>query len=229
MRKSILLIGATVFIFFACQRQVSGPQNRTVTDSLYDESISDATATPICFEGEVLPIFQTNCAKSGCHNTTSHKEGYIFDNYKDIMRRGVVPYHPYSSEVYEVLAEGEMPPRGYPRLSSTQITTIRRWIKQGAKNTRNCTTCDVSKYTYAAIIAPILQAHCTGCHTGATASAGVDLSIYSGVRTVALNGMLVGTITHAAGYPAMPLNQPMLSDCNITQVEKWVAAGALNN
>ena len=30
----------------------------------------------VCFEEAVLPIFQANCALSGCHNPTDRQEGY---------------------------------------------------------------------------------------------------------------------------------------------------------
>jgi hypothetical protein len=33
----------------------------------------------------------------------------------------------------------------------------------------------------------------------------------------------------AAGYSAMPKGGNKLADCQITQVQKWIQAGALNN
>jgi hypothetical protein len=49
------------------------------------------------------------------------------------------------------------------------------------------------------------------------------------VRTVALNGKLYGSIAHQAGFSPMPKNGAKLSDCEITQVQRWIAAGSLNN
>ena len=229
MRKAILPAFVAAIIFVACQRQVNGPQNTPINDSLNQEAILDAKAAPVCFEGDVLPIFQTNCAKSGCHDAQSHKEGYVLDNYQDITKKGIVPYNPQESEVYQAIAEGEMPPRPNPKLTTEQVTLIRRWIRQGAKNTTNCSTCDTTQYTYSGTISAILTTNCVGCHNSTVANGGVDLSTYQGTESAALNGTLVGTVTHAAGYPPMPLNGPMLSDCNITQIEEWVAAGAPNN
>jgi len=217
-------------VFYACQRQVSNPNAPSNnSDSLAYESIMDAKAPIVCFESEVLPIFQTNCAKSGCHDAASHKEGYVFDSYKHIVAKGIVPYQPHESEVYEVIAEGEMPPKGNPKLTIEQVTLIRRWIRQGAQNTRSCSACDTSAYTYSATISVIFQTNCTGCHNSSNASGGVDLSGYAGAQAIALDGRLVGAITHAPGYVPMPMDAPMLSDCNITQIEKWVSAGAPNN
>ncbi|NNV55855.1 c-type cytochrome domain-containing protein [Limnovirga soli] len=232
MKKSALLFAVILLLFFACQRSVNSPdinQTKAYQDSIAAQDLLDAKAPPVCFEGEVLPIFQSSCAKSGCHDAKSHKEGYVLDSYNNIMKKGIVPYHPQQSEVYTVIAEGEMPPKGNTKLTTEQETLIRRWIRQGAKNTTNCSACDTSVYTYSGGVAPIMTNNCIGCHSGKNASAGIDLSVYSGVQTVALNGRLVGSITHAPGYSPMPQGSPMLSDCNITQIEKWVNAGAPNN
>jgi hypothetical protein len=52
---------------------------------------------------------------------------------------------------------------------------------------------------------------------------------YNSVKTAAVNGRLIGDISHLAGYNAMPQNGTMLQDCQIIQVKKWVATGAPNN
>ncbi|HRI21105.1 MAG TPA: hypothetical protein PLA68_09120 [Panacibacter sp.] len=233
MKKPVaLLTVATIVLIFACQRQVSNPENSSnaVTANNAAESALDLKAAPVCFEGDVLPIFQSSCAKSGCHDAASHKEGLILDSYNHIVRgEGIVPGNARASELFQAIISGEMPPNGNPKLTTAQVTILRRWINQGAQNTTNCQTCDTSSFTYSGAITAILSTHCTGCHTGIGAGGGIDLSIYSGVETVALNGRLVGAVTHAGGYSPMPKGAPMLSDCNITQIEKWVAAGAPNN
>ncbi len=233
MKKSLAFVAAgTIVLFFACQRQVNTPDNVTPAAAADNaaETALDAKAAQVCFEGDVLPIFQSSCAKSGCHDAAAHKAGYVLDSYKNIMKgEGIVPGNAGRSEIYTVIKNGEMPPKGNPKLTSNQITSIRRWINQGANNTKNCTTCDTSLYTYSGAVSVILADNCVGCHTGVNGGGGIDLSTYASVQMVALNGHLVGTITHASGYSAMPQGAAMLSDCNITQIEKWVAAGAPNN
>lgn len=234
MKRKILAVAAiTGVVFYACQRQVSSPADApdSVTSQANTaESAADAKAAQVCFEGEVLPIFQSSCAKSGCHDAASHKEGLVLDSYNHIVRgEGIVPGNARASELFQQIINGKMPPAGNPKLTNTQVVTIRKWINQGAKNTSNCLTCDTSIYTYTGAVSVILGGHCVSCHTGINGGGGVDLSTYTGVRTVALNGRLVGAITHAAGYSPMPQGAPMLSDCNITQIEKWVATGAANN
>jgi uncharacterized membrane protein len=89
--------------------------------------------------------------------------------------------------------------------------------------------CDTTNRTYAAHVRPILQASCTSCHSNVVMNAGVNLDTYAGVRAVANNGWLIGTITHANGFPSMPQNAPKLLDCKINTIRAWINRGALNN
>lgn len=65
-------------------------------------------------------------------------------------------------------------------------------------------------------------------HNPNSAGGSVILTTYSGTQVVALNGKLVGSVTHAVGSIPMPQGGK-LSDCQIIQIRKWVGAGALNN
>ena len=71
--------------------------------------------------------------------------------------------------------------------------------------------------------------HCTGCHGGSFPSAGIDLSNYNGVQAVAASGQLMGAVTHAPGYAPMPQGGNKLSECEITQLQKWVDSGTPSN
>jgi hypothetical protein len=188
------------------------------------------TDKTICFETNVLPIFLSSCAKSGCHDAASREEGYVLDSYASIIRKGLSPGNANNSKIYKVLLEtGEdlMPP-GAP-LTKAQKDSIAAWINQGAKNTVNCNcSCNATKFTYAAIIQPIILNNCVGCHKAGALSGNIDLSTYATVKTQASNGKLVGSITHSAGFVAMPIGAK-LSDCQIGQIKNWIADGALNN
>ena len=188
----------------------------------------------ICFERDVLPIFQTNCAKSGCHDGDSHKGGYKLDTYQDVIKKGIVPGNPAASKIWESVSmkifDVEFMPIGAPALTASELDVIRRWITTGAIDSGACNTsnCDTTNYTYSGVIAPLMQTHCTGCHNSPS-SAGGNLTDYNDVMNAAVNGRLIGDISHMTGYNAMPLGGIILEDCQITQVKKWVAAGALNN
>lgn len=187
----------------------------------------------VCFQSEILPLFQSNCAKSGCHDATTHTKELILDSYVNIIRRDIVPGNADASKLYRVLFEtgkDKMPPLPNTDLTVAQKTLIAKWINEGAKNTVNCNnTCDSNQFKYTANVSVIINAFCTGCHSGTVPSGNIDLSNYNAVKVQALNGRLVGAVTHAAGYSPMPKNANKLSDCQIVQIKKWVAAGALNN
>ena len=90
-------------------------------------------------------------------------------------------------------------------------------------------TCGAIVFTYSGAVAPLMTTYCTRCHNATTTRAGIDLSSYDGVKTVALNGRLLGSIKKETGYKPMPPGSTKLTDCQIHQIEKWAQAGATNN
>lgn len=188
----------------------------------------DVYSPDVCFQENVLPIFVTKCATSGCHDANEKEAGYDFSNYEGIMR-GVKAGHPLQSEVYNVI-KGSNPsmPVG-EKLSSKEVTYIKIWIKMGAKNTSNCSNCDTSAYTYNARIKPLITTWCVGCHSGASAGGGYDFTSYTGIAGSAANGSLVGSVNHVAGFSAMPKNAQKLTDCDVNAITKWVAVGFPEN
>jgi hypothetical protein len=195
--------------------------------------ITDPGTGPVCFENEVLPIFQSYCAKSGCHDATSAEDNYILDSYTNIIRRGLRPGNAANSELYEVLIENgddRMPQAPNDPLSAAQINTIARWINEGAQNTTGCApVCDSSSFTYSGNVKPILQTHCLGCHSGVAVDGGfIPLDTYDAVREMVNGNFLLPAIEQTNAYP-MPKNSAKISDCKITIIRKWIEAGALNN
>jgi hypothetical protein len=90
-------------------------------------------------------------------------------------------------------------------------------------------SCDTANMTYSADIKPILQANCYSCHSSGSAEGGVTLNTYEGVKNVAEDGDLIGTITHSPDYPPMPQGGAKLSDCDINKIKAWINSGASNN
>lgn len=187
----------------------------------------------ICFESDILPLFQSNCAKSGCHDATTHTEDLVLDSYANILKKDIVPGKADNSKIYRSLFETgnkKMPQPPNADLTAAQKALIGQWINEGAKNTVNCAaSCDTTQFKFGANISAIINTFCTGCHSGAVPSGNIDLSNYANVKIQASNGRLVGAVTQAAGYAAMPKDANKLKDCQITQIRKWVAAGAPNN
>ena len=213
--KQFLVI--TVFAFVAvwamqsCQHEQMGNPNAA-----------------ICFERDILPIFNSKCAMSGCHDAGTAAEGYNLSNYRKIVSRGLVKGKPNSSELYEVVADNKMPPKGYTKLSAAEKQMLYDWIADGAKNGINCAVkCDSTISGFASAVQPIMTKYCVGCHAYPNASAQVDLSGYIGVKN-AINQGLLKSIDHSGYYP-MPKGGAKLSDCEINQVRKWIQRGAPND
>lgn len=193
------------------------------------EVFSDPNGS-ICFERDILPIFNSKCASSGCHDANSSAEGYVLDSYKHITSSGISKGHPSSSKLYNIIIDGEMPPRRSPKLTTNEINLIRDWIADGAKNGINCASvCDSAKFTFAAVISPMMNKYCVGCHSSGNPSGNVDLSTYVGVKnSITQNQGLLMSLNQNGYYP-MPKGGNKLSACEINQVKNWINAGAPNN
>jgi mono/diheme cytochrome c family protein len=89
--------------------------------------------------------------------------------------------------------------------------------------------CDLTNVTYSATIAPIMATSCNGCHGAASASGGVVTATFDGLKAIASNGKLYGTVSHASGFSPMPQGGSKLSQCAIDKIKTWVDAGAPNN
>jgi hypothetical protein len=196
--------------------------------------INNNPDTSICFERDILPVFISNCAKGGCHNAISAQDGYQFTDYTSIVAKNFKPGDPEGTKLYQVITETDvdkrMPQAPNPALSAMQIDLVRRWIEQGGQNTGNCVTpCDSNNFKYSTAIVPLVDKYCKGCHNGQSLQGGYNLDTYDAVKALALNGKLLGSLKHETGFSAMPKGGVKLSDCQITQVQKWIADGAMNN
>jgi hypothetical protein len=225
-------VKTTAVIFLVIAGVLSMPTSCTHQPYVLPESQRTGDPT-ICFDRDILPIFQSNCAKGGCHDAGSGRAGYVLDSYDNIVKKGVVPGNVAASKIWESISfatgDNKMP-RDAPGLSDASLYTIKRWIQTGAiKDTGGCSAfCDTNSHTYSGTIAPMLQTNCVGCHNSSSAPGG-SLADYNSVKATAQSGKLYGSIAHLSGSVAMPQGGAMLEDCKITQVRKWIEAGMPNN
>ncbi len=86
----------------------------------------------VCFQSEVLPIFQNSCAT--CHGGSRSEAGLDFSNYTGIMK-AITAGNADKSKAYKAMTSTFqlMPPDN--ALPIDKRTTIRLWIEQGAKET----------------------------------------------------------------------------------------------
>jgi hypothetical protein len=196
---------------------------------------SDIPCDPdsVYFANTILPLFISNCAKSGCHDAATAQKGIILDSYSNIIVTGEIrPYDPDHGKIVEMITETDledrMPPQPNAGLTQEQINQIVQWINQGARN-NSCSECDTLNVTYSGKIRSILDGKCVGCHNPSLLNGGVNLANYSGVQTVALNGRLYGAVSHSPGFKPMPYNSNALPQCEVDAIRIWINAGALNN
>jgi hypothetical protein len=88
-------------------------------------------------------------------------------------------------------------------------------------------TCDTSSVTYTNSVATILNSNCaaSGCHNSGSVNG--SLANYADAAAFADFGRIGGAINHDTGFEPMPypVGTAKLSDCNISKIEAWIAAG----
>lgn len=224
-------------ILLSCKHE---PEDLSPVNPGSGDTIPVITDEPVCdpdtvyFQNDVLPILISGCGMSGCHDAETAQERVILTSYESVIRTGkITPGNPSGSKLYNVITTGEsddrMPPPPRASLTSEQIQLIRTWIEQGARNNFCTADCDTSDYTYSTAIQPLVNTYCKGCHNSVLASGGLNLESYSAVKSIAVNGSFLGSISHEPGYSAMPKGGAMLSSCQITRVRKWIESGAPEN
>lgn len=218
------------FIAAAITDNPTGSNNENNNDTIGTSCNKDT----VYFVQQVLPILQSSCALSGCHDAITHKEDVRLDNYVNIISTGGINVsNSANSKIYRVMVksgEERMPPSPATAMTSTQLAIISKWISQGAKNNScNDSGCDTTKLKYSTHIKPLIQNNCQGCHSGAAPGGGIELETYTGVKAIADNGKLFGSISHITGYKPMPQNGNKLPDCQINIVKIWINQGAQEN
>ncbi len=207
------------------------------------ESTDLSSFQEICFETEVLPIFKTNCAISGCHDGSG--ESFRLQDYSGIMQ-GITPYKPRESSIYKAITAewlNLMPPDN--PLSQEQRTTIRLWIEQGALNstcssstdtTTNIVVIPSDSICFNTHIEPLLLSSCgiSGCHDATTAKEGYVLTSY---ETLMRRGIVPGDPQNSKVYRVMTQNSEermpppprSLTSDQIESFRKWIEQGAVNS
>lgn len=231
--SSLVMSVSLIALIISCKHQIPGITG-TGGSGENPPASSTCSADTIYFQQQVLPIFVSNCAMSGCHDNASHEEGMVLTSYSGIMSGGIRAGNPGSSKLYKVITTSNsgdrMPPPPRNPLSQDQISLIYKWISQGAKN-NSCVNavCDTTNVTYLTTIKPIISNKCQGCHSSSSAGGGYDFSTYAGIKARVDDGRLWGSVNYVPGYSAMPKNGIKLSTCELAKIKKWIDAGAPNN
>ncbi len=228
--KNILFTSLTVFIFLvilgACQHkaEIINPTTKP-TDTTGNNNPTPCDSNIVYFDKDILPILNSNCAMSGCHDAGTAAEGIILNSYTNVMATGrITPFNLGKSDLYEVITETKpdkiMPPPPNTKLSATQITLIAKWINQGAKKLDcNSSNCDTLNVTYSNQVSKLLTSNCVGCHNPAKPSGSVLLDTYANAKQATLGGNVVGSVIGGT----MPKGGTPLDACNKRILQLWAA------
>jgi hypothetical protein len=213
----ILTALATAFLFSCRHDAEFPPVVANVGDSIF-------------FDSQVLPIFVSNCAMSGCH--IGNGEAFALESYEQIKKK-VEPGNPGKSELYQVITTNSpfgnvMPPDPKPRLTNEQVTIIQLWILEGAKNTSSSNYCDSVHVNYSGTIKSIIDNNCISCHSGAYPEADLSLDSFDNLKTAFITKSALDHLLERDGYSIMPPTGALQS-CNIAQIKKWINDGLPNN
>jgi len=198
----------------------------------------------ICFDTEILPIFTSNCALSGCHGGNRGEAGYILNSFDKITSKGIQPGDARHSRVYTVLfafGEKQMPPSGV--LPEEQRTLIRLWIDQGAKET-SCTpgagTTDgtggaaAEGVCFETEILPLVISNCAiaGCHDAVSHEEGYNFTTYSNIKRAVRagspsNSKLYRSMTGIGEDLMPPSPYTRLNSTQLEVVKNWILEGAM--
>lgn len=234
MKKLISANLVMMFVLFSCKHEPLVDTPNTTDPPIVDSTGCDPNT--VYFVNDVLPIFSSSCAMSGCHDAGTSEDGVVLNNYQNIIITGEVEAgDPSESKVFKVITENDPsdimpPPSSGITLSNAQIQTIYDWIAAGAIN-NECieSSCDTTNVSFSADIFPVVQSYCLGCHSGSSPQGNVLLSDYNNIKARVDDGRFLGSVDHQAGYAAMPQGQAKLNDCTISQIKKWINDGAPNN
>ncbi|MHC1707664.1 MAG: c-type cytochrome domain-containing protein [Bacteroidales bacterium] len=231
---TMFLLGLTfipVYLVSCKHEPLPGPEGQDTTNNPIISTNCDPDT--VYFQNDILPLIQSSCAKSGCHDAATQADGVYLGTYASIMNTGKIkPGNPNDSELYEVITENDpdkiMPPPPNQPFSQAQINLIYTWIQQGAKNNQcNNQACDSVNVTFSGQIFPMIQASCLGCHSGGNPGGGISLGGYNDIKNNAT--AILGSISWASGFTAMPQNGSKLSPCKIAQFNRWIQLGTPNN
>ncbi len=203
-------------------------------DPLIDPTIIyvDEPCSPdtIYFQQDILPVLQSACAQSGCHDVATAEDGviltsysHVMDDYEDLVRPG----NPFDSELIEVMIESDlddiMPPPPAAPLDQSVIDMMILWIEQGVTNL-SCEGCDTTDVRYNTHIAPLMAARCNTCHGGSEPDGNLDLGTLAAVTGAIAYQNLMGAVKGQAGVEAMPPTTG-LDACGVHMLEIWIQNG----
>ncbi len=144
---------------------------RSATLSAADKEPAAAPKPAILFETQIAPILNQHC--TSCHGDKIKKARLDLRSVASILKGGesgeaaLVAGKAGESRLIELIEDGSMPPKGKPRLSTTDFDLLKEWINTGA-STRATTIAARPALTPLDVSArqalDVLDIKCSVCH-----------------------------------------------------------------
>ncbi len=93
--------------------------------------LSYCDTVTVSFVNTIKPIFIQNCATSGCHNSASASNGYIFEDYAQISDS--LTFNRVMKAVKHEPSVSSMP-KFQAKLNDSLIQQLECWMNQGRQN-----------------------------------------------------------------------------------------------
>ena len=99
----------------------------------------DIPSSNVSFGEYIAPVFLSKCANSGCHDDATRAGGISLTTWvgataPNLIVAGSPEDSPLVWSITGVSGFSPMPPPGRSPLTANQISGIKTWIKEGAKN-----------------------------------------------------------------------------------------------
>jgi hypothetical protein len=109
----------------------------TILNACYYDEVVVFVGLPtnVSFKNDVVPIFNSNCTASGCHDAVPARAPSLVQDkaYNALMNGNFINTNaPDKSLLYTAMQTGGMPPSG--PLGTNDLKIILGWITEGAKN-----------------------------------------------------------------------------------------------
>lgn len=200
---------------------------------------ADTPATrSIFYESAVAQIVKSKC--STCHDPKRREGGLDLSSLDGLVAGGdsgsiIDREHPEGGLLFRHVVAREMPPKGEPPLTNTQIEAIQLWITSGARFRKPPRQRPVSEHD----VIPILLLRCTACHGTRRKEGGLDLRTRESILKGGTSGPVVvagkpaeSRLIHRIFKEEMPPRRQLVSvsvkpmtESERKIIEAWIRAG----
>lgn len=215
-----------IFILFGYQNcAVVGNKQAT-------QANSELAASSIQSQDKAMSVIESRCVS--CHNSQNPSGGIDYvNNVSQLLGSGlVIPRYPELSPLYQVIAQGDMPPS--KPLSQDEVNIINEWIKTGFQsgttpvgNVPIVNTNLEPKFT--SVFNNVIKPKCLGCHSNAGGNkGGVNLETYNSLRSFTTPGLSANSVLVIALSAGGKMSGRVTAN-ELSVIKQWIDAGSQNN